>query len=76
MRHLDDIGPGFRQQGSDRRQLAGPVDDVDGEFGQATLSREFTGQDGGNQPRIDVAAGQNEADVASRKQRWIGENRC
>ena len=45
----------------------GPVDDVDGDLRQPSLAREFAGQHGGDQPRIDVAAGQHEADIAPGK---------
>ena len=67
VRDLDDVGAGIREQRRDGRQLAGAVDDVDRNLGQPSLAGEFAGQHRGDQPGVDVAAGQDEADIAARK---------
>ena len=47
------------------RELSRPVGEVDGELAQAALARELARQHARQQPRVDVAAAQHEADGAA-----------
>ena len=69
------LAPDLAQDRDDRGELAGPVDDVEPQLRQAALARELTGQHAGQQPRVDVAAAEHQADRAALEARRIGEHR-
>ena len=62
---LDDVGAGLAQQVGDLGQRARPIHQIDGELGQPPLAGQLARQHAGQQPRVDVAAAQHEADAAA-----------
>lgn len=75
MRHFDNVRARLRQQVANQRQLTGPIDDVDGQLGQPSFAGQVSGQYRGDQPRIDIASGQDQADIFALKTFRRGKHR-
>ena len=58
-----------------RAQDARPVVDLDAQIDDPVLALEFAIDHGGEDPRIDIAAAQDEADLAAAEMRGIGQHR-
>ena len=68
---LDDIAAGLADQAGDRPEHAGLVLDVDAQADQPALAHQAAHQDGGEHARIDVAAGDDDADIAAGESRAV-----
>ena len=62
---LDDIAAGLADQAGDRPEHAGLVLDVDAQADQPSIAHKAAHQDGRKHARIDVAAGDDDADSAA-----------
>src|SRR6266567_2771958 len=74
MGNLDDIGACLAQDGDNRAELTGSIHDVELQFRKPAFPRELTRQHAGQEPCIDIASAQYQAERTTLEARLMGEH--